>query len=142
MKQLIQDIFLPEKIKSYYLFSKIIVGIEINKTNIIATKTKINGYTSTIELIIEEKISEEVSEENFERTSPALTSIFSKIGTYDEIHTILPSSIVIFKELKLPFTSREKIGKVIGFEIEPLLPFALRDAAIDFIITREIPEEK
>ena len=31
---------------------------------------------------------------------------------------------------------------VIGFEIEPLLPFSLRDAAIDFIITREIPEEK
>lgn len=142
MKQLIQDIFLPEKIKSYYLFSKIVVGIEINKTNIIATKTKINGYTSTIELIIEEKISEEVSEENFERTSPALTSIFSKIGKYDEIRTILPSSMVIFKELKLPFTSREKIGMVIGFEIEPLLPFALRDAAIDFIITREIPEEK
>jgi len=105
MKQLIQDIFLPEKIKSYYLFSKVVVGIEINKTNIIATKTKINGYTSTIELIVEEKISEEVSEENFERTSPALSSIFSKIGSYDEIHTILPSSIVIFKELKLPFTS-------------------------------------
>ena len=57
MKQLIQDIFLPEKIKSYYLFSKVVVGIEINKTNIIATKTKINGYTSTIELIVEEKIS-------------------------------------------------------------------------------------
>jgi len=142
MKQLIQDIFLPEKIKSYYLFSKVIVGIEINRTNIIATKTKISGYTSTIELIIEEKISEEVSEENFERTSPALTSIFSKIGNYDEIHTILPSSMVVFKELKLPFTSREKISKIIGFEIEPLLPFALRDAVIDFIITREIPEEK
>ena len=142
MKQLIQDIFLPEKIKSYYLFSKTVVGIEINKTNIIATKTRISGNTSTIEQVIEEKISEEVSEENFERTSPTLTSIFSKIGSYDEIHTVLPSSVVIFKELKLPFTSREKIKMIIGFEIEPLLPFPLRDAAIDFIITREIPEEK
>ena len=142
MSQLIKDILLPEKIKSYYLFSKTVVGIEINKTSIIATKTRIQGTTSTIELIIEEKISEEVSEEDFQRTSPTLTSIFSKIGSYDEIHTVLPSSIVVFKELKLPFTSREKIGMVIGFEIEPLLPFSLRDAAIDFIITREIPEEK
>ncbi|HLW72415.1 MAG TPA: pilus assembly protein PilM [Candidatus Babeliales bacterium] len=142
MSQLIKDIFLPEKIKSYYLFSKTIVGIEINKTNIIATKTRIQGTTSTIELIIEEKISEEISEEDFARTSPTLTSIFSKIGSYDEIHTTLPSSIVVFKELKLPFNSREKIGMVIGFEIEPLLPFSLREAAIDFIITREIPEEK
>jgi type IV pilus assembly protein PilM len=142
MSQLIKDIFLPEKIKSYYLFSKIVVGIEINKTNIIATKTRIQGTTSTIELIIEEKISEEVSEEDFERTSPTLTSIFSKIGQYDEIHTTLPSSVVVFKELKLPFSSREKISMVIGFEIEPLLPFPLRDAAIDFIITKEISEEK
>src|SRR5260221_5097065 len=142
MSQLIKDIFLPEKINSYYLFPKTVVGIEINKTNIIATKTRINGTTSTIELVIEEAIPEETSEENLEKTSPALQSIFSKIGKYDEIHTILPSSVAVFKELKLPFTSREKMSMIVGFEIEPLLPFSLRDAVIDFIITREIPEEK
>ena len=138
----IKDIFLPEKIKSYYLFSKIVVGIEINKTKITATKTRINGTTSTIETIIEEAIPEEVSQEGIEPTTPALTAIFSKIGTYDEMHTVLASSIVVFKELKLPFTTRDKIAMVIAFEIEPLLPFPLRDAVIDFIITREIPEEK
>lgn len=142
MSSFIKEVLLPEKIKSNYLFSKIVVGIEINKTKIIATKTLIKGTTSTIELIIEEKIPEEVVEEDTQRTSPALTAIFEKIGSYDEIHTVLPSSIVVFKELKLPFTSRDKIGMTIGFEIEPLLPFARRDAAIDFIITREIPEEK
>jgi type IV pilus assembly protein PilM len=142
MSQLIKDIFLPEKIKSYYLFSKTVVGIEINKTNIIATKTRIAGNTSTIEQVIEENIPEEISEENLEKTSPALQSIFSKIGKYDEIHTVLPSSVAVFKELKLPFSSREKISMVVGFEIEPLLPFSLRDAVIDFVITREIPEEK
>jgi hypothetical protein len=31
---------------------------------------------------------------------------------------------------------------VVNFEVEPLLPFSLRDAVIDFIITRQIPEEK
>ncbi len=142
MSAFIKDILLPEKIKNYYLFSKIVVGIEINKTHIIATKTKISGTTSTIELIVEEKISEEVSEEDFARTSPALTAIFAKIGSYDEIHTVLPSSIIVFKELKFPFTARDKISMIVGFEIEPLLPFAGRDAIIDFIITREIPEEK
>src|SRR5579862_305578 len=142
MSQLIKDILLHEKIKSYYLFSKTVVGIEINKTSIIATKTRIAGNTSTIETVIEEKIPEEVTEENLEKTSPALQAIFSKLGKYEEIHTILPSSVVVFKELKLPFNSREKISMVVGFEIEPLLPFSLRDAVIDFIITREIPEEK
>jgi Tfp pilus assembly PilM family ATPase len=142
MSQLIKDIFLPEKIKSNYLFAKTVVGIEINKTHIIATKTYIKGTTSSIELIVEEKIAEEVSEENTDRMSPALTALFAKIGNYDEIHTVLPSSIVVFKELKLPFSTHEKISMVINFEIEPLLPFPLREAVIDFIITRDIPEEK
>src|SRR5438046_1350172 len=159
MSAFIKDIFLPEKIKSYYLFTKIVVGVEINKTKIIATKTRITGTTSTIETIIEEKIPEEVSAlpattadettdtiadkpEGMDPTTIALTAIFSKIGTYDEIHTVLPSSVAVFKELKLPFITRDKIKMVIGFEIEPLLPFPLRDALVDFIITREIPEEK
>ena len=142
MSQLIKEIFLPEKINNYYLFSKTVVGVEANKTNIIATKTRLKGNESAIELIVEEKIAEEVSEENLETTSPTLTSIFSKIGNYDEIHTTIPSSVVIFKELKLPFLTRDKINMVIGFEIEPLLPFSLHDAVIDFIITRQIPEEK
>lgn len=142
MSALIREVLLPEKIKSYYLFSKIVVGIEINKTKIVATKTRIAGTKSTIELIVEEPISEEVSEENFDRTSPALSALFAKIGKYDEIHTVLPSSLVIFKELKFPFTSRDKISMIVGFEIEPLLPFPAREAVIDFIITRKIPEEK
>ena len=142
MSQLIKEIFLPEKIKNSYLIAKTVVGIKINKTSIIATKTRLKGNTSTIELTVEEKITENVSEEGLVPTTPTLTSIFSKIGTYDEIHTTLPSSVVIFKELKLPFLTREKIEMVIGFEIEPLLPFSLRDAVIDFIITRQIPEEK
>lgn len=179
MSAFIKDILLPEKIKSYYLFTKVVVGIEINKTKIIATKTRVAGTTSTIESIIEEKIAEstlspvgetdttadttssaaesttdtatnkqEVLEqeklvpEKADPTSVALTAILAKIGTYDEIHTTLPSSLAVFKELKLPFTSRDKISMVIGFEIEPLLPFPLRDAVVDFIITRDIPEEK
>ncbi len=156
MSSFIKDILLPEKIKSYYLFTKIVVGIEVNKTKVIATKTRISGTTSTIEAIFEETILENASpslvensseniaevQQNIDPTSSALIAIFAKVGTYDEIHTVLPSSIAVFKELKLPFISRDKISMVIGFEIEPLLPFPLRDAIIDFIITREIPEEK
>lgn len=142
MNGLIKDVILPEKIKSYYLFSKIVVGIEINKTKIIATKTRISGTTSTIEQIIEEKMPEEISPDGTDAVAPTLTALLAKIGSYDEIHTTLPSSIAVFKEIKLPFITRDKIAMVIGFEIEPLLPFSLRDAVIDFIITREIPEEK
>lgn len=181
MSSFIKDVLLPEKVKSYYIFSKIVIGIEINKTKIIATKTRISATVSMIEEIIEEKITEEVSvkstsnvpeskqqlvaesvmldqseqtdsastntiaaenKKTIDPVSQALVAILKRVGKYDEIHTVLPSSIVVFKELKLPFVSRDKISMVIGFEIEPLLPFPLREAIIDFIITREIPEEK
>jgi type IV pilus assembly protein PilM len=142
MSSLIKDIFLPEKIGTNYLFAKYVVGVEISKTSIIATKIRLQGHNTTIEAIIEEKLETESSEADTEPTTRVLKSIFAKIGSYDEIYTTVPSSVVIFKELKLPFTTREKINMVIGFEIEPLLPFSLHEAVIDFIITREIPEEK
>lgn len=143
MSQFIKDIFLPEKIGLNYLFSKTVVGIVIGKTTIIGTKAHHKGTETTIVLIIEEKIDITNPEEpELERIARALKSLFSKIGAYDEVHTVLPSSLIVFKELKLPFLSREKIKMVIGFEIEPLLPFALRDAVVDFVIIKQNIEDK
>lgn len=143
MSQFIKDIFLPEKIGTNYLFSKYVVSVVIGRTSIIATKALFKGQTITIELIIEEKIDTSLPEESdTERTIKALQSLFAKIGSYDEVRTVLSSSLVVFKELRLPFLSREKINMVIGFEIEPLLPFALRDAVVDFVIVKQSTEEK
>ena len=143
MSQFIKDIFLPEKIGANYLFSKIVVGVVIGKTSIIGTKAQLKGVETTIETIIEEKIDLTNAEEpEAERIIRALKSLFSKIGNYDEVRTVLPSSLIVFKELKLPFLSREKISMVIGFEIEPLLPFALRDAVIDFVVVKQNTEDK
>ena len=147
ISQFVKDIFFPEKVGSYYPFSKYIVGIEINKANIIATKICLQGRRTIIESILEEKFEAETTqeladEEIIDPLTKALQAIFSKIGYYDEVYTTISSSFVVFKEMRLPFTSREKIAMVIDFEIEPLLPFSLRDAVVDFIITKEITEEK
>jgi len=143
MSSIVKNIFLPEKIGSNYLFRKTIVAVAIGKTAITATKTTLKGHDTTIELILEEKLEALTPEETeHDRIVRTLAVLFEKIGSYDEIHGIIPSSLVVFKELKLPFLSREKISMVIGFEIEPLLPFALRDAVVDFIITKQHIEEK
>jgi len=142
MSSLIKNVFLPEELNNYYIFSKYIVGIEINKTSIIATKSYIKGDHSSIDLIVEEKLEQQDSEVMNDFIAKALTSIMAKMGYYDEIHLALPSSMIIFKELTLPFMTREKINMVIGFEIEPLLPFSLQDAVINFIITKQNNEEK
>lgn len=143
MKSMIKNIFLPEKIKTQYLFAKTVVAVSINKTTVTATKSFLKGSDTTIQSIVEEKIEAGAAEEtDSDRITRTLKIVFEKIGTYDELHTLLPSALVVFKELKLPFLSREQISMVIGFEIEPLLPFALKDAAVDFVITKQNTEEK
>lgn len=142
MSELIKNIFLPEKIGNYYLFSKRVVGVDISKTSIKLTKTLIKKESAIIEDIVEEKLDSDIEETDNERISRTLVTLFAKIGKYNEIHTALPSSVVIFKELTLPFLLRDQISMIIGFEIEPLLPFPLKDAVIDFIITRQNNEEK
>lgn len=139
---MITDIFIPQKIGSYQLFPKRIVGFDIGKTHIHATVSYVRGTTTTIERVFHEKIDNGTPAEHGARVSKILANILEKVGSYHEIRTALPNSMIVFKELKLPFTSVQKINMVINFEIEPLLPFSLQDAVIDFIITKTIDAEK
>lgn len=139
---MIKNIFLPEKIGNNYLFAKRIIGIDIGKTHITATKIYAHGTTLTIEECIEEKLEAGTPTTYEERVSKVLKNIVSRLGKFDEVRSALSSSLVVFKELKLPFISYEKINMVINFEVEPLLPFALSDAIVDFIITKQNTEEQ
>jgi len=139
---MIKNIFLPEKIGDYYLFSKRIVGVDIGKTHVSAALLYMRGKVITIERCIKERIDNGSAATHDERIVATLKIIFAQLGSYDVVYTTLSSSLVVFKELKLPFISREKIEMVVNFEVEPLLPFSLQDAVVDFIITKQIPEEK
>ncbi len=139
---MIKNIFLPEKIGNYYLFSKRIIGIDIGKTHINATQTHVSGTVITIERCLEEKLEPGNTNDHTQRLGQALKKIFESVDRFDEVRTALSSSLIVFKELKLPFTSHSKISMVIGFEVEPLLPFSLADAVVDFIITKTIKEEQ
>lgn len=139
---MIKNILLPEKIGSYYLFSKRIVGIDIGKTDISATVIRAHNSIVTIEQTTEIELETGNTADYTDRTVVALKQIIEKIGKVQEVRTALPSSVVIFKELKLPFITYEKIKLIINFEVEPLLPFALQDAVVDFIITKQNIEEQ
>lgn len=146
----IRNIFLPDCIGSYYLFSHRIVACEITQTQVKVAVTKASGRSRTIEHMVEVPIAptaaspatspiggipETPKQTTQSSAAEALTQALSSIGRYNELYAILPSNIVIFKELTLPFSSIEKIKLVLPFEVEPLLPFALSDAVVDCIIT-------
>ncbi len=131
---MIQNVFLPERFGTYYIFSQRIVGIDITKTHVHATLIHARGSFVSIEECITEPLNGE-KENHTERVIETLTTVMKKIGKTTQINVSLPSSAVVFKEMRLPFTDYDKINMVIRFEVEPLLPFAPQDTIVDFIIT-------
>jgi len=139
---MIKNILIPEKIKNYYIFPKRVVGFDIDKTHVTAMQIYLNGNTVTVERCIDEKLETGAQLSHDEKVVNAIKNIVNELDSFDEIYTSISSSHVIFKSLKLPFTSYSKIKGVVEYEVEPLLPFSAADALIDFIVTQEIPEEK
>lgn len=144
---MIQDIFLPEKIRSYYIFRQRILGIDITKSQINGSLVVAKGATITIEKQLSlpvqaERSNPEESTGQEDRIVATLSALCEQIGSFDQLNSALSSGVIVFKELRLPFTTRDKISMVIHFEVAPLLPFPAHDAVIDFIITHINEEEK
>jgi type IV pilus assembly protein PilM len=132
---MLKNLFLPEKFGNYYLFSKRILGFDVGKTHITATQVFVHGHSTFIEKIITEMLPQGTPADYPERVSKTITSILDKANKYDTIVSALSASVVLFKELSLPFTNKDKIKLVLEYEIESLLPFGLDQAVLDFIIT-------
>ena len=121
------DIFLPEKTRRSRLISKRIVGISIDEEHISAAQVYATPSVTIIEKLVEK---------------PTITAIMPNLDSFDQLRIALPSTIVTFKELTLPFVDHEKIKMVVEYEVEPLLPFPISDAVIDFIVTSVNHEEQ
>lgn len=133
---MIKNLFFPEKIGSYFLFKKKIVGFHITKTALYATVITAKGSSITIDGTYKESL------EKPEQIVNALSKIISQIKNYNALITTIDSSFIVFKELTLPIIGEEKIALVLNFELEPYLPFPINQANIDFVITKENKTEK
>lgn len=138
---MIRDILLPEQYKGYYVFAKRIIGFDIGKTHVNATQMYLTGRTRIIEKFFEEKLEAGPANNNREKIVKAIQTILAQVDAYDAIHSSLSSAVAVFKELKLPFLQYDKINMVVTYEVEPLLPFPVAQATIDFIITKQHSEE-
>lgn len=134
---MIRSLFFPERIGSYVVFTKRVVACEITKTHIQAAVVRIKGNKRIIEKVVEKAIENNTGLGYIERAALALQALLADVGSYHELHTVLPCNQVVFKELTVPFTSERKIKLILPFEIEPLLPFPLHDASIDCIVTEQ-----
>lgn len=138
---MIKNIFIPERFGSYFIFPQRIIGLDITKTDIYATQIYIKAHTITIEKILHQPIEWTGGGTFQERSAAALSKIIEQSNTPHILFSSISSAFVTVKTIKLPFINHEKIKMIIGYEIEPLLPFPLNEAIIDFIVTKTNVED-
>lgn len=139
---MIKNIFVPEHVGTYYIFPKRIIGFDLGRSQILATQVYLHRRSIIIEKFLEEKLENNGNIPYPERAAQAIKAIMARADQCQEIHSALSSSVVVFKELKVPFIEHEKIRNILNFEVEPLLPFPLSSTVIDFIITKQDAAEK
>jgi Tfp pilus assembly PilM family ATPase len=135
---MIKNIFLPEKIRAFYLFSQRIVAFELHGNILLTTVIRAHRDKRSIQKLIAESYNAQAPESLTE----AIKATLKKVGTYDQAYIALPSSLAVFKTVELPFTSLDKIKLILPFEVESLLPFPLQDAVVDGVINAIDTEKK
>ncbi len=134
---MIKEIFLPERIGNRRIIAQRIIGVSLQDDAVYAVQI----YAKYSQTFIENICSESYEPGNQESLVQALIALKAKFGRYDRITVALPASIVVIKELEVPFVDAEKIRMVLDYEIESMLPFAVDEAVLDFIITESLPSQ-
>lgn len=135
---MVHDIFVPCRVGNYYLHTKRVLSIEITPIMAQGLLLEYSGASITLKNTVTIFLKDSAQQTQIN----ALKKIATSVGTIDEVVTTLSTSAIIFKELQLPFLGRDILKMVIPFEVENVLPFALDEAVIDFLITREDQEKK
>ncbi len=133
---MIKEIFLPEKIGTHRILAQHIVGLALHDDAVRLALVYAKRHKNILEFLKEEKIEAGPAETYTDRAAQAIKKIIGTISAYNYVRICIPASIVIFKELQLQFSDPEKIRMVLDYEIETMIPFAINEAIVDFIITK------
>lgn len=132
---MLKALFLPEFIGSHRLIAQRILGITIHDDAVRLALVHARRHKSSVETLLEVSIESGAQDTHKERVAAALVTALARVKHYDQVRFALPSSLVIFKEVSLQFIDPEKIRMVLEYEIEPMLPFSIDEAVVDFIVT-------
>ena len=128
---MIREIFLPNS-----LFAQNIIGLEIGRHSVVASEVVQKKQSFKVKKIVTTAIEGSTERTVEEQAVNAINSALSQVKG-DQIRLIIPNNLVFFKELSVPFTDKQKIKMILGYEIESSLPFSLSDAVLDFVITKQ-----
>ncbi len=128
---MITQLFLPARIGTYRLYGERYISLSIEGSFFYAAVV----YEGARKIIIETLHQEYLQEEKDTAYIHDVIQRFIKtVPAFDAVRIVVPSSVIIFKELQLPFVDAEKISFVLPYEVEPLIPFALEEATMSFMV--------
>ena len=139
---MIKKIFLPEFFKQKRVYSQTILGFSIEGQDISCIKVISGRSQNIIKKVLKEKILTQNKKEYNYQASLVIKKIIQNMGDFDQIYISVSASKVVFKEIELPFLDTDKIRMILDYEIESKLPFSIQDSVIDFIVTKQLIEEK
>lgn len=135
-----RNILLPEKIGTRRLFTQRTLSIMIQDNHVRGAIVTLKARASIVEKLIAIPLTQGTDEKLAKSPAEALTCLIKEAGKVDAICVIIPATMAVIKELDVPFIDVDKIRMVIEYEIEPLLPFSLEEAVVDFSITKSNKE--
>lgn len=134
---MIRTLFFPRKINDKLVFAENHVGIHVDDHTIRVAQVHATRNKRTIKSLEEVAINEGEPKTYNQRLGAALKRLLPKLPKNPHVRVSFPSSQVIIKELTVPFLDAEKIRMVVEYEIEPIIPFKLEEAVVDFIIVEK-----
>ena len=111
--------------------SRKILGLSIRHNTITATVVGTSIKGPTIDDFVHVPIPD--PSETDEGISLALADVAERIDIAGCISIVsLPADLVSFRNIQVPFKEKKKIGQILSFELEPILPFPIDDLTIAF----------
>lgn len=134
---MIRELFFPPVLGGRPLFPEKVVGITISGETVQIARVTQKRSGALITATEEFVIPEGEAKTHAQRLSTVLKRIAPTITADTHVRVSYPSAKVITKEITVPFLEREKICKVVEYEVEPSIPFNLDNAVVDFIIMHQ-----
>ena len=138
---MIKELFFPERIGTKRFLSQKILAIDTHGDSVYAVLVYAKKSGSIVERLYHERLEPGKEQDYDARLIKSLKKLISQIKHYDQVRVSMPTAAV-FKELEVPFVDHDKIRMVLDYEIESMLPFALEEAIIDFIVTEKLSDKK
>ena len=131
---MIIKLLLPARLGKYRLYKERFIGLSIDGQTLYAAVVTIGLRKTVIEKLYKENLGDM---DDVDHVRSVIDRFIKTVKSVDTVRIVVPSSIVIFKELQLPFIDLEKISFVLPYEVEPLIPFSLDKAAISFVVNEK-----